>query len=138
MGTQENVQVVKDGYAAFGRGDIQGLLALMAEDVEWQIPGAGLPLAGTYRGRNGVANFFQKLAADVDILDFQPREFVSDGDRVLVIGWERTRVKATNRTAEVDWIMSFTVRNGKVATFREYTDTKAIADAYESAARAAG
>jgi uncharacterized protein len=138
MSTQENVQIVKNGYAAFSRGDIPGLLALLAEDVEWHIPGAGLPLAGTYRGRDGVANFFQKLAAESDILDFQPREFVADADRVLVVGWERAKVKATNRTAEADWIMSFTVRNGKIAIFREYTDTKALADAYGSAARAAG
>jgi uncharacterized protein len=138
MGTQENVQVVKDGYAAFSRGDIPGLLALLAEDVEWHIPGAGLPLAGTYRGHDGVANFFQKLAAESDVLDFQPREFVADADRVLVVGWERAKVKATNRTAEADWIMSFTVRNGKIAIFREYTDTKALADAYGAAARAAG
>ena len=138
MGTQENVQLVKEGYAAFSRSDIPGLLALMAEDVEWIIPGAGLPLAGTYRGHDGVANFFQKLVAESDILDFQPREFVAEGDRVLVVGWERAKVKATNRTIELDWIMAFTVRNGKVAIFREYSDTKAIADAYGSAARAAG
>jgi hypothetical protein len=97
-----------------------------------------LPLAGTYRGRDGVANFFQKLVADSDVLDFQPREFVAEGDRVLVVGRERMRVKATNRTVELDWIMSFTLRNGKVAIFREYTDTKALADAYASTARAAG
>jgi ketosteroid isomerase-like protein len=138
MSTQENLQVVKDGYAAFSRGDIPGLLAQLAEDVEWQIPGEGLPLAGTYRGHDGVANFLQKLASDWDILEFQPREFVADGDRVLVVGWERAKVKATNRTVELDWIMSFTVRNGKVAKFREYIDTKAIADAYGAAARAAG
>jgi uncharacterized protein len=138
MSTQENVQVVKDGYAAFSRGDIPGLLALLAEDVEWHIPGAGLPLAGTYRGHDGVANFFQKLAAESDVLDFQPREFVAEGDRVLVVGWERVKLKATNRTTEVDWVMSYTVRTGKIAIFREYTDTKALADAYESATRAAG
>jgi uncharacterized protein len=138
MSTQESLQVVKEGYAAFSRGDIPGLLALMAEDVEWQIPGAGLPLAGTYRGRDGVANFFQKLAADSEILDFQPREFIAEGDRVLVVGWERAKVKATNRTVELDWVMSFTIRNGKVAIFREYTDTKALAAAYGSTAAAAG
>jgi len=117
MGTQENVQLVKEGYAAFSRGDIAGLVSLMAEDVEWIIPGAGLPLAGTYRGHAGIANFFQKLSAEAETLDFQPREFVAEGDRVLVVGWERFKVRATNRTAEVDWIMSFTVRNGKVAIF---------------------
>lgn len=138
MSTQESVQVVKDGYAAFGRGDIAGLLALLAEDVEWHIPGAGLPLAGTYRGHDGVAKFFQKLSEETEILDFQPREFVADGDRVLVVGSERVKVRATNRTVDLDWIMSFTMRNGKVTNFREYTDTKALADAYESSAAAAG
>jgi ketosteroid isomerase-like protein len=138
MGTQENLQVVKDGYTAYGCGDLASLLALLAEDVEWIIPGAGLPLAGTYRGREGAAKFFQKLAAESEVLDFQPREFVADGDCVLVLGSERVKVKATNRTIEVDWIMAFTLRNGQIATFREYTDTKVIADAYGSTARAAG
>jgi uncharacterized protein len=137
MGMQENLQLVKEGYAAFSRGDIPGLLALFAEDIEWRSPGAGLPLAGTYRGHGEVANFFQKLSQEVDILDFQPREFVAEGDRVLVVGWERAKVKATNRTVELDWVMAFTVRNGKVATFREYTDTKVMADAYASSAAAA-
>jgi uncharacterized protein len=138
MGTQENVQILKDGYAAYGRGDLESVLALVAEDVEWMIPGAGLPVAGTYRGRDGVASFFQKLAAEFEVLEFQPREFLGDGDRVLVTGWERSKVRATNRTVELDWIMSFTLRGGKIARFREFTDTKVIADAYESSAAAAG
>lgn len=68
---------------------------------------------------------------------FEPREFVADGDRVLVIGWERGKVKATNRMFQADWVMAFTVRDGKVAKFHEYSDTQAIAEAYTSAARAA-
>jgi uncharacterized protein len=137
MGVQENVQLVKNGYAAFARGDIQGLLALFAEDIEWVIPGTGLPLAGTYRGHAGVASFFQKLSADSEILAFEPREFVAEGDRVLVIGWERAKVKATNRMFQADWVMAFTVQNGKVTRFHEFSDTKAIAEAYQSAAGAA-
>lgn len=136
MGTQESVQVVQEGFAAFGRGDLPGLLALMADDVEWIIPGPGLPLAGTYRGRDGVAAFFQKLVQEDEILDFQPREFIADGDRVIVVGWERVRVKATNRVLELDWVMSFTVRDGKVVRYRQFSDTKAIADALVSAAAA--
>ena len=136
MGTTENVQLVKDAYAAFGRGDIPGLLSLLTEDVVWDTPGEGLPMAGTYRGRDGVASFFEKLVQVADVLDFQPREFLGDGDRVLVVGWEQMKVKETGRTAEADWVMAFTIRNGKIAKFREYTDTKAIADAHASAAAA--
>jgi ketosteroid isomerase-like protein len=35
MSVQENVQVAKDTFAALGRGDMQGLLALLAEGIEW-------------------------------------------------------------------------------------------------------
>jgi ketosteroid isomerase-like protein len=56
MSTQENTQIVKDAFAAVGRGDIQGLLALSAEDVEWIIPGEEWPLAGTHRGHPGLAD----------------------------------------------------------------------------------
>jgi ketosteroid isomerase-like protein len=136
MGTAENLQIVKNGYAAFGRGDVPGLLALLAEDVVWDMPGDGFPLAGTYRGHEGVASFFQKLGEQAEILEFQPREFLADGNRVLVVGWESMKVRATGRGVEIDWVMSFTLRNGKIAKFREYTDTKAIADAHVSAAAA--
>jgi ketosteroid isomerase-like protein len=50
MSTQENLQIVKDAFAALGRGDKQGVLALSAEDIEWIVPGEGWPLAGTHRG----------------------------------------------------------------------------------------
>jgi ketosteroid isomerase-like protein len=138
MGAAENVHVVKQGYAAFSRGDIPGLLAQLSQDIEWHIPGTGLPLAGTYRGHGGVTNFFQKLPQEFEILDFQPRQFLADGDLVLVIGWERVKIRATNRTVDLDWVMSFTLRDGKVAVFQQYMDTKAIADAYETSAAAAG
>jgi len=136
MSTEENAQIVKDAYAAFGRRDVPGLLALLAEDVEWHNPGV-YPLAGTYRGRNKVANFLQKFPQDLEILSLDPHEFVAQGNRVLVARWERTTVKATNQTFEADWIHAFTVRDGKIAEFREYTDRQAIAAAYGSAVRAA-
>ena len=51
---------MKDFFAAIGRGDKQGLLALSAEDIEWIIPGEGWPLAGTHRGHAGLADLLQK------------------------------------------------------------------------------
>jgi ketosteroid isomerase-like protein len=125
---------VKDGFTAYGRGDMQGLLALFAEDVEWIIPGEAWPLAGTYCGLAGVADFFQKISEMLEISFLEPREFVGHGDRVLVVGFDRGRVKATNRTFEGHWVMAFTVRNGKVMNVREYIDTLALARAFEMAA----
>ena len=134
MSVQENVEILKDGNAAYGRGDMQGLLALFAEDIEWTIPGERWPLAGTYRGQAGVADCFQKISAMLEMSLLEPREFVAQGDRVLVVGFERGRVKATNRTFEGHWVWAFTVRNGKVTNVREYIDTLTLARSFEVAA----
>jgi hypothetical protein len=61
MSIKENVQIVKDFFAAMGRGDKQGLLALSAEDIEWIIPGEDWPLAGTHRGHAGLEICFRRL-----------------------------------------------------------------------------
>ena len=118
MGVQENVQIVKDAYAAFGHGDIGGLLALLAEDIEWISPGGALPPAGTYRGPAAVAGFFQKLSEVVEFSSFEVRKFVAEAEAVLVVGFDSGRVKPTNRMFEEHWVMAFTIRNGKVTNVR--------------------
>jgi uncharacterized protein len=133
MSIQENVQIAKDTFAAIGRGDMQGLLALSAEGIEWIIPGEW-PLAGTHRGHAGVADLFQKAFEMVEFSFLEAREFLAQGDRVLVVGLSRGRVKATNRTFEDHWVFAFTVRNGKVTNIREYIDTLAVARGFEMAA----
>jgi uncharacterized protein len=130
MSTQQNVQIVKDAFAAIGRGDMQGLLALSAEGIEWIIPGEW-PLAGTHRGHAGLADLLQKASEMVETSFPEPPEFVAQGDRVLVVGFARGRIIATNRTFEDDWVFAITVRNGKVTNIREYIDTQALARASE-------
>jgi uncharacterized protein len=129
MSIQENVQIVKDFFAAMGGGDRQGLLALSAEDIEWIIPGEDWPLAGTHRGHAGLAALLQKASDTVETSFPKPPEFVAQGDRVLVVGFARGKVKATNKMFEDDWVFAITVRNGKLAKIREYVDTQALARA---------
>jgi uncharacterized protein len=129
MSTQENVQIVKDFFAAMGRGDKQGLLALSAEDIEWIIPGEDWPLAGTHRGHAGLADVLRKASATMEISSPAPPEFVAQGERVLVVGFAKGKVKATNKMFEDDWVFAITVRNGKLTNIREYIDTQALARA---------
>ena len=131
MSIQKNVQIVKDFFAAIGGSDRQGLLALCAEDIEWIIPGEDWPLAGTHRGHAGLADLLQNASEKVETSFPEPPEFVAQGDRVLVVGFARGRIFATNRTFEDDWVFAITVRNGKVTNIREYIDTQALARASE-------
>jgi len=136
MRTQENVQIVKDFFAALGSGDKRGLLALVAKDIEWIIPGEDWPLAGTHRGHAGLNNLVQKANETVETSYPEPPEFIAQGDRVLVVGFARGRIKATNRTFEDHWVFAITIRNGKVTNIREYVDTQALARASEMDASA--
>src|ERR1700716_3151682 len=124
MSTQENVQIVKDFFAAMGRGDKRGLLALVAEDIEWIIPGEDWPLAGTHRGHAGLAAVLQKASEEVETTFPEPPEFVAQGDRVMVVGVATGKIKATNRPFKDKWVFDITVRDGKVAHILEYFETQ--------------
>jgi ketosteroid isomerase-like protein len=129
MSVEENVQIVKDFFAAIGSGDKEGLLALVAEDIEWIIPGKDWPLAGTHRGHAGVAEVLQKASDELETTYPEPPEFVAQGHRVLVVGVATGKIKATNRAFKDDWVFAITVQNGKVTKIREYIDTQALARA---------
>ena len=128
MSTEKNVQTVKDFFAAIGRGDKEGLLALIAEDIEWIIPGEDWPLAGTRRGHAGLADLLQTASKSIET-STEPREFVAQGDRVLVVGFAKGKIKATNKTFEDHFVFAITVRDGKLTNIREYIDTQALARA---------
>jgi ketosteroid isomerase-like protein len=129
MSTQENAQIVKNFFAALGRRDKQGLLALAAEDIEWIVPGEDWPLAGTHRGYAGLNNLLQKANETVETSYPEPPEFVAQGDRVLVVGFATGRIKATKKTFEDHFVFAITVRDGKLTNIREYIDTQALARA---------
>ena len=119
MSIQENVEVVKGFFAAIGSGDKQGLLALVAEDIEWIIPGEDWPLAGTHRGHAGLADLLHKASEMLETSFPEPPEFVAQGDRVLVVGIAAGKIKATNKPFKDNWVFDIAVRDGKVTKIRE-------------------
>jgi ketosteroid isomerase-like protein len=127
MSEQNNVGLVRMAYDAFGRGDITALLSLLDESIEWITPGpSDLPTAGTRRGRQAVGEFFKTLNETFEITNFQAQEFIAQGDRVIVLGTDTARLKATGKTSDFQWVHAFAVRNGKIVQFSEYGDMSLI------------
>jgi uncharacterized protein len=135
MSIEQNIQTVKDFFAAMGGSDRQALLALTSEDIEWIIPGKDWPLAGTHRGHAGLQKLLQTASEKVETSVMERREYIAQGDRVLVIGVAKGKIKATNKTWVDDWVFAITVRNGKLTNIREYVDTQALARASGTDAR---
>lgn len=127
----ENVRIVQQAYENFRTGNIDAIVNALSPDVEWQIPeveGAGF--SGTRRGREQVRQFFTALNQAQEVLSFEPREFIGDRDKVVVLGHYAWRVRGTGRRFENDWAMVFTLRDGQIVRFQEFTDTALVAAAY--------
>jgi uncharacterized protein len=134
MSEQENTRVVQDAYQNMQKGDARAFLNLLANEVEWRLPAMEqVPFAGAWHGRQGVEKFFGAVAASQEMMEFQPDQFIAQGDTVVVLGCFVMRVKATGRISRSDWAHVWTLKRGEVAVFREYVDTAAVSAAHRSA-----
>lgn len=127
MSEHQNLDVVRRMYAAFGRGDFEGILASLDPQVSWRTPGTqDMPTAGLRHGIPAVREFFELLLRTMDIADFQPQDFLAAGDKVVVLGTSREGPKGSGRLVDFRWVHVFTFRNGKIATFEEPADVSEL------------
>jgi uncharacterized protein len=131
MSEQENTKLVQQAYENFKSGDIQSVLDLLADDIEWELPNIeNVPFSGKRRGREQAGEFFRSLADSQEAQHFEPKEFIAQGDNVVALGHYGWRVHSTTREFEADWAHVFTIRGGQIVKFHEYTDTAAVASAH--------
>jgi ketosteroid isomerase-like protein len=127
MPTTTRTDLVKQMYSAFSRNDIPTLLKSVGPNCEWSSPGPReIPWAGKYRGHDEISRFFKSLAEAADNIKMEPRKYVEMDDTVVVLGEGKLRSRRTGRNCEAHWAHTFTLSDGKVVAFREYTDTAAL------------
>jgi len=120
MSEQENLKTVQRFYNGASDGDIARLWSkLMTDDVDWIGPSI------RRHGREQVVQLGKETLAALEFQEFQPDEFIVGRDTVVVLGHERCLVRATGRVVNANWAQIFTLRNGMICQFREYTDTAA-------------
>jgi uncharacterized protein len=123
--SEANVDVLRRGYEAFNRGDIETVMGLLDPNVEWKEPDVeGLPQRGTHHGAEDVAsNVFGAIVGNWDGFQAVPEEFLDAGDRVVVLGQFQGTGKASGRTLDATFAHVWTLRGGKAVHFRAYADT---------------
>ena len=124
MNEQANLQIAKEAYAAFGRGDIAALLGYYAPNAELISHGPkGIAAwAGTYQGREQIGQFFARLDAVLETLAFTQEEFIGQGDKLVMLGRYRGRVRATGREMESTPIHVMTFADGQIKQMRLFDD----------------
>ena len=70
--SEENIRIVRDGYEAFNRGDIEAIVATLDPGIEWW-PASDEPIVEPYRGHDGyralvgeIREYVPDLQADVE------------------------------------------------------------------------
>lgn len=125
-----NVDTVKQGYEAFGRGDLDGAVESFAEDVRWENPEASqIPNPGVTEGRDAVKQFFAEVPNHWESFSITPDEFIDGGDTVVVLSHGEAKGKETGKEAKLPWVHIFRFRDGQVSEVQALTDTALAAEA---------
>jgi ketosteroid isomerase-like protein len=139
MNEQANIELLKQAYDAYDKGDIQRLLGMLTQDIEWYLPEVeGIPFTGKRRGLAQAADFFRLMDECQETREFKPDRFLAQGDQVIVLGHGTFAVRATGVEYSDDWCHVFSIASGKIASFREYCDTHKAAQAYQPQGAGAG
>src|SRR6476620_11403281 len=89
------IETLHSVYAAFGRGDLDTILAALDDDIDWisvsEEPNPVVPWYGRYRGKGDVPRFFKEIGSTVEVTEFTPLSFTAnDTDVMVAIRWAFT------------------------------------------------
>jgi ketosteroid isomerase-like protein len=124
---QQNVELVKKFYSLFGKHDRQ-FLELCHDDIEWTVM-KNMPNGGIHIGKKAVFDgYFPKLFANFEEFHVEIDEFTGMDDRVIVLGTYKV-VSKSKKKFDAPFVHIYTIRNNKIAKFRQFTDTAEIRNA---------
>jgi len=137
MNEQQNIQLIKDVYAAFGAGDIQTILSHLADDADWTNYGPSVvPYAGSYKGRAEIAKFFEAIANSTTDAKVVADEFIGQGDTVVATARYIATVRHNGAQIDTPLAHIFTVKDGKITRWQGFSDSAKVAAAHTRAAGA--
>jgi ketosteroid isomerase-like protein len=128
---QDNLETIRGLYAALARGDVPSVVETLDAQVEWNeaenfIYADRNPYVGPQAVLDGV---FMRLGAEWDGFSAATEQLVGSGDTVIGLGRYRANCKATGRSVNAQFVHVFTLKDGKIVRFQQYTDTAQFRDA---------
>ena len=131
-----DIEIVKSVYASFGRGDLPAIPGALSPDVTWGVVGktGDYPTFGIVTGVPAVETFVKTVSESHRVAQFLTNEFHASGGMVFVLGHYELVILKTGKPVSTDLVHVFTIKDGKVAPFREFIDTASVVDAYRERA----
>jgi ketosteroid isomerase-like protein len=123
-----HVETVKRIYDAFGRGDVETIVANVSDDTEWgfNVGSSDVPWHVARKGRESIPQFFASLGG-VQMQAFEPRAFFTDASHVAALVHIDYVVRKTGRRVVQNQIHLWRFDpNGKVAQLTHFEDTAQV------------
>ena len=133
------VDIVRRFYDALGRGDVPAILLTLDAQVEWTEAERSPYYSGTWNGPQAVLdNLLVPIARDWEGFSATAADFIAQDDRAVALGQYSGTNKRTGRSIAVAFAHVWTVRNGKIISFVQHTDTAKVLEAMVSGSDARG
>ena len=128
--SHDNVETVRGLYESFGQGDVPSVLGKMDKGIEWNeaenfIYADGNPYVGPQAILEGV---FMRLGTEWEGFSVTPEEWMDAGPRVVVLGTYAGTHRGTSKRVRAQFAHVWSLKEGHVVRFQQYTDTKQFAD----------
>jgi uncharacterized protein len=132
MSADSNIDTIKAVYAAFGKGDVSGILDALSDEIDWaaEAKSTTAPWYGLRRGKQQVADFFNEFGSTMQTEVFTPLTYTANDNEVMTIVHFRGRNIATGRTVDMNLHHWFTFSDGKIVHYRGSEDTAQTESAF--------
>jgi ketosteroid isomerase-like protein len=133
MTEERNTATTRALFDHMNAGELGEVLSLLADDgFTWENPTPdNVPFGGSYQGRDGFTRYVGELFDALEMGQLEIEEMIAQGDKVVVIGHESSRVRSTGRRYAMDYVMVFDFNaDGRITHAREYVDTAALSAAF--------
>lgn len=125
----DNVEMVKQGYQLFAKGDFEGVSALFHPEIEWN-SSQGLPYIegdGVFIGFSSIVkNVFAKIPEKVEGFHIDIRELFGSGDKVVMVGRYQGVYKPTGKEFNANATHVWTIKDGKATKYFQAVDSAEI------------
>jgi ketosteroid isomerase-like protein len=109
----DNVEIIRGGFEAFNDRGVEGILPLIDPDFEVTTPPNLAAEPSTYRGEEGVREWFDSFDEVMEEIRWDARRFQAVGEKVVVEFTLRARGRSTGLDFGQEAVMVWTLQDGR-------------------------
>lgn len=117
-------EIVEKMFAAFKSGDADKFVATVSDDTVWIYHGTQIIPKGRFEKKEGVRAFYTNIMEKTEIINFEPLQYIVEGNMVVVLGREHQKEKRSGRELKQDWVQIYTVENGLITKMEEFATSE--------------